>query len=105
MRFKPSFAAAPFGPPITQPTASSVRRIRVRSEFLSVVARVRNANNQGNTLILCKSKASDWGCFQAVSVLTRADIVCKGMITSIHSELAFLVRLGLAGDACFFTVT
>ena len=37
VRFKPSFAAAPFGPPITQPTNSSVRRIRMRSESLSVV--------------------------------------------------------------------
>src|SRR5229473_4351280 len=38
VRFRPSVAAAPFGPPITQPTASSVRRIRARSESLKVVA-------------------------------------------------------------------
>src|SRR5260370_23385422 len=38
VRFKPSLAAAPFGPPITQPTASSVCKIRARSESLRVVA-------------------------------------------------------------------
>jgi len=38
VRFNPSLAAAPFGPPITQPTASSVCRIRARSESRSVVA-------------------------------------------------------------------
>src|SRR5260370_31923493 len=38
VRFKPSLAAAPLGPPITQPTASSVCRIRARSESLRVVA-------------------------------------------------------------------
>jgi Rubrerythrin len=32
VRFKPSLAAAPFGPPITQSTDSSVLRIRMRSE-------------------------------------------------------------------------
>jgi len=37
VRFKPSLAAAPFGPPITQPTPSSVRRIRLRSESFRVV--------------------------------------------------------------------
>src|SRR5208283_1989601 len=37
MRFKPSLEAAPLGPPITQPTASSVRRIRACSEPLRVV--------------------------------------------------------------------
>src|ERR1700730_13560122 len=38
VRFKPSVAAAPFAPPITQLTASSVWRISVRSESRSVVA-------------------------------------------------------------------
>src|ERR1700681_3748841 len=38
VRFKPSLAAAPFGPPITQPTPSSVRRISACSESLKVVA-------------------------------------------------------------------
>ena len=38
VRVNPSLAAAPFGPPITQRTASSVCRIRVRSESRSVVA-------------------------------------------------------------------
>src|ERR1700683_587716 len=38
VRFKSSFAAAPFGPPITQPTDSKVRRIRARSESFRVVA-------------------------------------------------------------------
>ena len=37
VRFKPSLAAAPFGPPITQPTDSSMLRIRVRSESLKVI--------------------------------------------------------------------
>src|SRR5271163_2546770 len=38
VRFKSSFAAAPFGPPITQPTDSRVHRIRARSESFRVVA-------------------------------------------------------------------
>src|SRR5258708_4911613 len=37
VRLRPSLAAAPFAPPITQPTDSSVRRIRLRSESLRVV--------------------------------------------------------------------
>ena len=37
VRFKPSLAAAPFGPPITQPTDSRAFRIRVRSESRKVV--------------------------------------------------------------------
>jgi hypothetical protein len=38
VRFRPSLAAAPFGPPITQAVASSVCRITARSESLKVVA-------------------------------------------------------------------
>src|ERR1700730_9990136 len=38
VRFKPSLAAAPFGPPITQPTPCSVCRISARSESFRVVA-------------------------------------------------------------------
>src|SRR5258708_38882243 len=37
VRFNPSLAAAPFAPPITQPAASSVFKIRARSESLRVV--------------------------------------------------------------------
>src|SRR6266851_8357859 len=37
VRFRPSLAAAPFGPPITQAVASSVCRITARSESLRVV--------------------------------------------------------------------
>jgi hypothetical protein len=37
-RLRPSFAAAPFAPPITHPTESSVLRISVRSDSRSVVA-------------------------------------------------------------------
>ena len=42
VRFKPSFAAAPFGPPTTQPTDSSVFRIKVRSEVAGLVVGVAN---------------------------------------------------------------
>ncbi len=37
VRFNPSLAAAPFGPPITQRTDSSVRKISLRSESFRVV--------------------------------------------------------------------
>src|SRR3981189_3606173 len=37
VRFTPSLAAAPAAPPITQPTASNVRRISSRSASLNVV--------------------------------------------------------------------
>src|ERR1700677_1009518 len=38
VRLRPSLAAAPFGPPITQALASSVRRIMARSVSLRVAA-------------------------------------------------------------------
>src|SRR5260370_32011072 len=37
VRLRPSLAAAPLGPPITQPAVSSVCRMRLRSESLRVV--------------------------------------------------------------------
>src|SRR5271166_3517843 len=42
VRFKPSLEAAPFWPPITQPTASRVCKIKLRSESLRVVVAGRD---------------------------------------------------------------
>ena len=43
VRFRPSLAAAPFGPPITHAVASSVCRIAARSDSLRVVATGKTA--------------------------------------------------------------
>src|SRR5579863_6416834 len=60
VRFKPSFVAAPLGPPITQPTDSSVRRIRMRSESLSVVG-AGEAIGAGEEVVVLKLDSTGKG--------------------------------------------
>src|SRR5260370_7023362 len=53
VRLRPSLAAAPLGPPITQPAVSSVCRMRLRSESLRVVRRGGEATPRVPCCYLC----------------------------------------------------